>query len=355
MKGSLDDAERQLAEYRRDSGVAVLGDEAQAMIAQISRYEEQRAAARLQVDAFSQIGGALGQRQVNPNQFLVGEVADPVLAGLSSGLAQAQQDLTGLQQRFTDNAPAVHELQAKVEAQVGMVKQYVHSRHVRAKQQLDSLNQIIGQFEARLRTVPNAQLELARLTRNTEVLRKMYAFLMERQQQAMVTKASTISKNHVLDAALVPRREDAPVFGIRIAAALVLGLLLGTGGVLVRHASSDAFPTRGALRRELGDLPILATLPRRPAPAPDADDAAALDGEEAQAEVAPPRSTCSLTRAPRRSPRRSATCGPTFTRPSSTARTARSSWSPRPAPATARRCARWPSPAPWRRTASACW
>ena len=150
MKDALDDAERKLAEYKEGSSVVALGDEAKGMIEQLGKYEEQRVAARLQVAAFGQIQGLLKRQNAPIEQYLVGETEDPVLAGLSSNLAQAQQELHRIEERFTPDAPAVHEQKAQVDGQLRMVKNYVLGRFTRAGKQLESMNKMIGQFEAKL-------------------------------------------------------------------------------------------------------------------------------------------------------------------------------------------------------------
>ncbi|HVT08392.1 MAG TPA: polysaccharide biosynthesis tyrosine autokinase [Polyangia bacterium] len=261
IKDSLDRAEQQLADYKRGSPVVVLGDEAKGMIDQLARYEEQRVAAQLQVVTFNQIDEALKHGSGSIEQFLVGEAADQVLAGLSGSLAQAEQELTRMHARFTDDAPALREQQAQVDMQVDMIKKYVAGRRARAQDQLGSLNRMIGQFEDKLRTVPSAEQQLTQLTRNSDVLSKMYSLLLEKQQQAAVVKASTISKNHVLDVPVVPRREDSPLLLLRLAIGALLGLLVGALLVAGRRLVAVTFQTEKELRKELGALPVFGALP----------------------------------------------------------------------------------------------
>lgn len=262
VKQSLDMAEQKLAEFKKNSSVVVLGDEAKGMIEQLGQYEQQRVAAQLQVESFSQMEGALKGRNTSLEQYMIGDAHDPVLAELSSKVAQAQQDLQGLRERFTDDAPGIHEQRAQVNSQLGMLKSYVQSRHARAQQQLDALERMISQFDDKLKTVPGAELELAQLTRDTEVLGKMYAFLLERQQQAMVAKASNISRNHILDAPRVPSHEDTPALGLRLIAGLFIGLLLGSVVVIFRRTMGDTFQTPHELKKNLGALPVYASVPR---------------------------------------------------------------------------------------------
>jgi tyrosine-protein kinase Etk/Wzc len=266
IKDSLDRAEQQLADYKRGSTVVVLGDQAKAMIDQVAKYEEQRVGAQLQVVAFNQIDEALTRRNGSVEQLMVGEAADQVLAGLSGGLAQAEQELTRMQARFTDDAPALREQQAQVDMQIKMVKSYVSGRRARAEEQLGSPNRTTAQFEDKLRTVPSAEQQLTQLTRNTDVLSKMYSLLLERQQQAAVIKASTISKNHVLDVPGIPHREDSPLLLLRLAVGALLGLSLGALLVVARRLMAVTFQSEKELRKQLGGLPVFGALPQHAAP-----------------------------------------------------------------------------------------
>jgi tyrosine-protein kinase Etk/Wzc len=261
IKRELDEAEKRLADYKGRSNVVALGDESRGFIDQLGKYEEQRIAARLQVDAFHRIKADLANPATPVERYLMGERDDPVLASLSNNLAQARQELKQVEERFTGEAPATIEQRAQVENQLKMVKDYVVGRGARAQKQLASLNQMIAEFEAKLKTVPAAELELAQLTRGAEVLGKMYSFLLERQQQAAVTKLSTISRSRVLDAPQTPYREDSPRLGIRLVLGAFMGLLLGVVVVLLRWTLSTRLQSHAQVGRLTGDLPLLATIP----------------------------------------------------------------------------------------------
>jgi tyrosine-protein kinase Etk/Wzc len=261
IKGQLDDAEKRLTAYRAGSNVVALGDETRGFIDQLGKYEEQRIAARLQADAFGRIQAELDKADAPIERYLMGEKEDPVLASLSNDLAQARQQLKQVEERFTAEAPATVEQRAQVDNQLKMVKDYVEGRSVRAKKQLASLNQMIGQFEAKLKTVPAAELELAQLTRAADVLAKMYSFLLERQQLAAVTKVSTISRSRVLDAPPTPHREDSPALLLRLVLGTLMGLVLGVLVVVARWALSGKLQSEGQARHTVGELPVLATIP----------------------------------------------------------------------------------------------
>lgn len=279
VRASLDELEGKLADYRSKNRVVVLDNEAKAMIEQIAKYEEQRLAARLQVAALSDMQRALQSPNPPLGAFLLGEVEDSVLEGMASSLTEARQKLTDLETRFNGQAPEVKQQRAQVAAQLDTVRNYVNSRLLRAQASLSTLNGMIGQFEQRLSTVPGAERKLQQLARESDVYGRTYSYLLERQQQAAIIKASTLSKNRVLDRPEVPMREDSPRLPLRLASGF-LGLLLGAGLVLGKAFFSSRIETESDLRRLSLTAPIFATLPAQPkagrgAPSEAAERAAA--------------------------------------------------------------------------------
>ncbi|MEI9952481.1 MAG: GNVR domain-containing protein [Pseudomonadota bacterium] len=262
MKDLLGNVQQKLADYRTNNRVVVLDSEAKAMIEQIAKYEEQRVAARLQVAALSDIKRSLKGKDPSLGAYLFGEANDTVLEEMSSRLAQSRQKLTDLESRFSDAAPDIREQRALVDNQLESIRDYVSSRLSRAQESLGTLGGIIAQFETKLRTVPGAELGLAQLSRESEVYSRTYSYLLERQQQAAIVKASRLSKNRVLDAPQISLKEDSPRLRLR-AASGVAGLLLGVALVLGRSLFGGSLQSESDVRRSIGSTPVLLTIPRR--------------------------------------------------------------------------------------------
>lgn len=262
MRHSLDDVQQKLADYRTNNEVVVQGHEAEAMIAQIGKYEEQRLAARLQVAALTDVKRALSSPNPPMGAFLMGEANDTVLEGMANSLSQERSKLADLEARFNDVAPDVREQHARVDAQLAGIRNYVSSRAARAQDSLSSLSALIQQLQERLKTVPGAELGLAQLSREAEVYSKTYSYLLERQQQAGIIKASTLSKNRVLDLPEIPLREDSPKLLLRLASFLG-GLVLGAAFVAIRSIWSGNLQSQSDVQRAACGVPLFGVVPFR--------------------------------------------------------------------------------------------
>jgi tyrosine-protein kinase Etk/Wzc len=278
IRDSLDDVQKKLAEYRTNHSVVVLDDEAKALVDEIGKFEQQRFDTRIEVEALSAVDGALKKPKAPLEAFMFGEAHDPVLTGLATALSQAKQKLAEADSRFNAAAPDVQEQRQQVDAQLTSIQSYVTNRLGRERDNLSKLNGIIGQYETKLRTVPTAELGLAQLARESEVYSTLYSFLLKRQQETAIAKASTISKNRVLDAAEVPYLEKWPKVWLPLVG-IVIGLMLGSVMVLLRGQVSGRLQHGLDIRRYLGRVPVFATIPRVNLPKRLKSDGAAYASE----------------------------------------------------------------------------
>jgi tyrosine-protein kinase Etk/Wzc len=258
---NLDAAQSRLAAYRSGSPIVVLNSEAEAMINQISRYEEQRVASTLELASLQDIEQSLKKDGSRIEAFMVGETKDAVLTGMATSLAQSRARLAELQTRFSSEAPDVIQAQAQVNAELRSIQSYVGNRLSRARQNMGSLNGIISKYEDKLKAVPAAEAGLAQLTREAEVFSATYSYLLKRQQETAIQKASTVSKNRVLDPAEASTTETSPKLPLRLSS-FPLGMMLGAVLVMSRGLTSGRLQTESHARRIIGNIPVAARVPR---------------------------------------------------------------------------------------------
>jgi tyrosine-protein kinase Etk/Wzc len=259
---TLDDLQNKLAAYRSKNGMVVLDADSKEIIAQVGEYEQQRVAARVEVDSLAKVDDQLKTPDPPVEAFMVGEAKDDsVLTSLATGLSQSQQKLAEVETRYNAPAPEAQAQRAQVDAQLNAIRKYVSSRLARARESLSTLDGVVAEFERRLKTVPGAEVGLAQLTRESEVYSTMYSALLRQQQETALVKASTISKDRVLDAPEVPYREETPKLLLTLAAGPI-GLLLGAVFVVVRSLLSGRIQSDAEVRKHLGPVQVFAMIPR---------------------------------------------------------------------------------------------
>lgn len=294
VRKSLDKAASDLAEFKKQSNTIDVTETAKAMLGEMAAVEQERVTARLVVDGLEQIRTQLARGNVSteaflvgalPGQpasgsggsgaapvgghagapteaFLVGEASDTVLMAMGQQLVASDQAVKALSEQFTPDYPPLKEARAALAAQLKSVQAYVNTRLARAREQLASLEAVQNQYTNQLKKLPDAEQKLVVLTQETEVYGKLYEFLLEKQQEAGETKASTISKTKVLDRADFQSLEETPRLSVRFVFGAVVGLLLGIGFVLARWRFASSFQSEKELRGAFPAVPLFATVPR---------------------------------------------------------------------------------------------
>jgi capsular exopolysaccharide synthesis family protein len=119
----------------------------------------------------------------------------------------------------------------------------------------------VNQLQGSVGAMPERSAEFTRLGQQVETVQAVFDELMSSYYQAQIAEAIETGDVRIVDPATVPMYPEGTSFGLNIGIALIVGLLFGAGGVVVRHH----FDTRikGADEAERSaDLQTLGMIPR---------------------------------------------------------------------------------------------
>ena len=157
---------------------------------------------------------------------------------IEKAASELQVEYAALRQRFTDSHPALLALRDKL-------------RRLEGER---------GAIEARMKQLPEAELESARRLRDVKVANELYLTLLNRAQELKVVKEGTLGNVRVLDAALLPVKPVAPVRGRILALSLLLGLAGGVGLAFARRSLDQGIEDPDQVERAAG-IPVFASVP----------------------------------------------------------------------------------------------
>lgn len=129
----------------------------------------------------------------------------------------------------------------------------------RAREQ--SLKKIINQYNRDLQRLPKKELELVRLVRDKEVNDKIYSMLLEKREEARITKAGKIGDIRIVDPAETPLNPIEPNKRKNLAMGLVLGIGLGIGLALFLDSLDTTIKSQEDVEKLL-QLPVLSAVPK---------------------------------------------------------------------------------------------
>ena len=264
LKANLDQAEQALQEYKVQTGLTTLGPEGGSLVGKVVGLEQQKAELNLKRHRVEYAIDTLQQalRRGTPFTPPVIEGA-PQLAESAARLAELEAARKGLLVNYTPAHPAVVENEASIRrVQEAMLSTYQSLRQELSMGERDAALTIAG-YDEQLKDVPETELELAKRTRVHKVNAELYNFLLQKQQEAKIAQASTISSVEVIDPALAPETPVRPNRKRSMALGLFLGLMLGCGVAFLLSYMDQSIKTTKDVREKLG-LAVLGIIPRIP-------------------------------------------------------------------------------------------
>lgn len=264
LQNVLDFSEQQLQEYKVQTGLTTLGPEGNSLVQKLVELEQRQAEMKLKrqrvESAISIIAAAI--RSGGP--LTVPTIEDvPSITESAAKLADLDAQKKGMLIDYTSSHPAV----VDVQEQINRVREALLSTYQAIHQELllseRDLARTITGFDAQLENIPEAELELAKRTRVNTVNAELYTFLLQKQQEARIAQASTISNVQIVDPAVTPKVPIKPNKKKNLALGLILGLMLGIGLAFLLDYMDQTIKTSEDVKEKLG-LNVLGIIPRIP-------------------------------------------------------------------------------------------
>ena len=127
-------------------------------------------------------------------------------------------------------------------------------------QQIRTATSEIEAVNSKIKTMPETEQEVYRLTRDVKVNTDLYASLLNSAQQLRLVKASKVGNARLLDGAVKPLLPVRPKKAMIIGLALLIGIFLGLVGAFIRKSLSGGIDDPHEIEEMLG-LSISATVP----------------------------------------------------------------------------------------------
>ena len=260
-RDELDLSEKNLQTYKSGSGLVKLDTEAEELIKKLSEIEKDRAAVNLQR---KQVEFALTALQEARRKGQIYTPAafkdDPLISSMAGRLTELEVQKRALVSENTESHPQVKAVQSQIDQlQKKLQSTYETSQQNLARQET-SIQQQLLQYEAKMRMLPAAERDLARLMRLSKVNADIYMFLLQKHEEARIVKASTISNIKIVDPAITPDFPVKPQKKKNLLLGLLVGLMFGVGAAFFMDYLDDTIKDEEEAKRALA-WPMLAMIP----------------------------------------------------------------------------------------------
>ncbi|HSD28821.1 MAG TPA: polysaccharide biosynthesis tyrosine autokinase, partial [Vicinamibacteria bacterium] len=242
-------------------------------ITKLNEDHIQAQARRIELEA--QIGEFAEARRRGRRLDAIPQVAsDEVASGINGKIQALTLDLARLREKYKEGHPEVQKIQVQMQqlrkdrdARVGQIEEGLRAEYRQLQRKEAELRAAIDDHKGRAAEQSQKLTELESLKKRADSAAGLYAVLLQKLNETNIAASLQNNNIRLLDRAVVPTHPVWPRKRQIALVALLAGLLLGAGWVLLRDALDNTLKDADDVERHL-HLELLAAIPRY-----DKDDA----------------------------------------------------------------------------------
>ncbi len=263
INDNLKSSALKLEEFKRSSNTVDLSAKAQKIIGQMSIFEIELKEIIIKQKMLNTLYGDVKQGN-NIESISVHELNDNMQqSSLSLSIKELQDAIIQkkiLRHDYTEVYPAI----VKINKKISELKKIIIATIKNLKQSIEGkqsfLEKSIEEQQKLLNTLPADERVYGELERKFKVNEKMYSYLLEKQAETAIIKASTISQNNIIDKAFLPEEPIEPKRKLIVLAGMILGLILGILLAFLREMVNDKIKYEEDVEYETS-VPLLGSIP----------------------------------------------------------------------------------------------
>jgi tyrosine-protein kinase Etk/Wzc len=260
VSDSLTITEEHLQDFRARNQVMDISAQGQKIIDQAVRLEDERARLNLEADYYEYLAEYLKnettmESPVSPSSM---GITDPMLTALMKELSEVQLEF------YSGNIGDKSPRQAQLAQQLRNIKQSIQetlkgviTANRMAKEENEEQQRSLNDQARRL---PVTERQLLGIERKFNLNEALYTYLLQRRAEAQISKASNAPDNEVVSRARASRYPVSPNKPMVYSLALLIGLMLPSGILVLFQAISDKITTEDELKM-LTPLPVVGHIP----------------------------------------------------------------------------------------------
>lgn len=237
VETELDSIERSVQNFRNRTGAIDLSEQSRIYLQNVSETDRRVSEIDAQLAILNQVdiyvsGGRLNSGVVPTNLG----IEDPVLAELLNQLNVLELQLAKQRTITGENSPEVRSTENEIQKIRPNIQNIVKNQQSRLRASRNNLAATSDRVSSTIRNIPEQERELLEISRQQAVKKDLYAFLLQRREEAALSNASFFARNRVVD------RADANVAKansgslIILAGCLLAGLVLAVAYIILKES-----------------------------------------------------------------------------------------------------------------------
>ncbi len=258
IKGKLQNSENSLQMYKQSNNISDLDTQKKQIVDKFNGFKEQLKNAEIELSVIKKLHQ--GVKRGNFNIISSAGANYPVLHTMLQNLENTKMQREEKLATLTINHPEIISLTKGIGNLEDAILNISKGILDRAKSRLYSLKDIVSEYEKQLQEFPEIEKELVKYERVFAVNDKVYNYLLQKQSELSIEKASTTLNKKVLDFAKQTMQPLSPKLSQILATSVFLGLVLALLHTLLRAKYDTKIKDRYDIIAAT-DIPIFGTIP----------------------------------------------------------------------------------------------
>jgi len=291
-KMQLNQAEDTLRTFQEKGGMIALDEQAQLLIQQLSQFEAQMNAAKIELRASEEVlykyKDELAKQDPKLANYLESVTSETYITALQNQISELQlnKDIAlakmepgiDISQKVKEFDIKIRELKNKLDEKINVLKSgilasspeavrgisqkiiEVEIKNQSLRSTVAGLSGLVNSYEVRFNRLPKATLEFARFKRKRESSEKLFTLIEEKYQEALINEQSQAGNVLIIDNARIPSGPSKPNRPLLILIGVLAGFGLGFGFVLVKDYFDNTIKTPEDIEKQ--NVNVLAWIPK---------------------------------------------------------------------------------------------
>lgn len=239
--GHLSSIENRIKAYKSSKGAVDIGSQGTLYLQNVSDNDQKLANTRGQIDVLTNVENYIKSKDsrggIVPSTL---GVEDKQLTSLLDDLYKAELEKEKLQKTTGENSPIMLSLTDKIDKIKPSILEKVQNQKSSLKTSSSYLASSSNKYSSLLNSIPKKERDLVEISRQQSIESNIYAFLLQKREEAALSNSSSVADNRVVDKAEASLKPVSPnkklIYGISLILALGLGIALLTAKELMNRS-----------------------------------------------------------------------------------------------------------------------
>ncbi|MBN2721537.1 MAG: polysaccharide biosynthesis tyrosine autokinase [Campylobacterales bacterium] len=258
---NLSQSQVEIKDFKQANTIATIPNSASTLLTTLVDIDTQIAQADMKLNVLK---GLLNSKNTSSISIDALGMSGASMTSAITALQQKSAARQALLAEYTPKHPDVVKLSDEIHSLESSIRGSIASLYSSTQKQKSDLIATKNKYEGSLSGMPSKELGLMNLSRNFQVSEKMYSYLLEKKAEFEIMNAATISKNRILDNAILYPHPIKPKRSLIAMVGLILGLVIGMFAAFLMEFFNNKIITPEDVER-ITDIPMYGVVPENQA------------------------------------------------------------------------------------------